>query len=61
MFLFELFKPRSVPASHSIFRWSARPNKPAERDAGLERFKSPTSVTPAEISAAGLTTSDLSQ
>jgi hypothetical protein len=61
MFLFDLFEPRSVPASQSIFRWSVRSSQPAEGDVGLERFASPARATPVEISAAGLTTSDLSQ
>jgi len=61
MFLFDLMKPRSAAASRSILDWSARPNEPVDGDAGLERFKSSTSVTPLEISAARVTTSDLSQ
>jgi hypothetical protein len=61
MFFFDLFDPRSVPASYSIFRWSARARQPVEGDIGLERFASLPSAVPVEISAAGLTTSDLSQ
>jgi len=61
MSLFDLFEPRSVPASYSPFRWGARAPKPVEGDTGLERFASPRSAVPVEISAAGLTTSDLSQ
>ena len=61
MFLFDLFEPRSVPASYSLFRWGARVRKPMGGDIGLERFASPPSAVPVEISAAGLTTSDLSQ
>jgi hypothetical protein len=61
MFPFDLFEPRSVPASHSLFRWGARSRKPVEGDIGLERFTSLPTAVPVEISAAGLTTSDLSQ
>lgn len=62
MFLFELFeKPSVSAASPTMFRWGTRPNKSAGGDVGLERFKSPSSVVPVQVSAAGLTTSDLSQ
>ena len=61
MFLFDLFEIRSVPTSSSPFRWKNGPGKPAESDIGLERFASPPRAVPPEISAAGLTTSDLSQ
>jgi hypothetical protein len=58
MFLFDLFEPRSIS---SLFRPNARAQTPAEGDIGLERFVSPPSAMPAEISAAWLATSDLSQ
>lgn len=61
MFLFDLFEARSVPASDTPVRRDARPQKPAESDIGLERFTSAPDAMPAEISAARLTTSDLSQ
>jgi hypothetical protein len=62
VFLFDLFERRSVPAFDLPFRWDARPQKkPGESDIGLERFTSAPSAMPIEISAAGLTTSDLSQ
>ena len=61
MFLFDLFEPHSGPASKSTFRWDAHSQKPGESDIGLERFTSAPSAMPVEISAAGLTTSDLSQ
>jgi hypothetical protein len=58
MFLFNLFETRSVPTSSSPLRWKG---KPAESDVGMERFASLPRAVPPEISAAGLTTSDLSQ
>jgi hypothetical protein len=61
MFLFDLFEVHSVPASNSPVRWNARSQEPGESDIGLERFTSAPSAMPVEISAAGLTTSDLSQ
>jgi len=61
MFLIDLFETRSVPNSSSPFRWNGGLRKPADSDIGMERFASPPSAVPAEISAAGLTTSDLSQ
>jgi hypothetical protein len=61
MFLFDLFECRSVPAFDLPFRWDARSQKPGESDIGLERFTSAPNAVPIEISAAGLTTSDLSQ
>lgn len=61
MFHFDLFVPRSVPTYYLVFRWGARSPKPVEGEIGLERFTSPSSAMPGEISAAGLTTSDLSQ
>jgi hypothetical protein len=61
MSVFDLFGTRSVATSPSLFRWRGRSGKPVEGDVGLERFASLPGVQPAEISAAGLTTSDLSQ
>jgi hypothetical protein len=61
MFLFDLFGARSVAASNSPVRRDARSQEPGESDIGLERFMSAPSALPVEISAAGLTTSDLSQ
>ncbi|HJR21947.1 MAG TPA: hypothetical protein VJ822_10030 [Dongiaceae bacterium] len=61
MFPFDLFETRSVPSSSSPLRWKDGPGKPAEGDVGMERFASLPSAVPPEISAAGLTTSDLSQ
>ncbi len=61
MFLFDLFETRSVPTSSSPLRWKGGPGEPAESDVGLERFASLPRAVPPEISAAGLTTSDLSQ
>jgi hypothetical protein len=61
MALFDLFKPRSVPAVDLPFGCDARSQKPGESDIGLERFTSAPSAMPVEISAAGLSTSDLSQ
>ena len=59
MFLFDLFEIRSVRTARSPFGMDGGSGKPADRDTGMERFTS--STVPAEISAAGLTTSDLSQ
>ena len=59
MFFFDLFETRSVPTSRSPFGMDSGSGKPADRDTGMERFTS--STVPAEISAAGLATSDLSQ
>ena len=61
MFLFDLFEVHSVPASNSPVRSDARSQKAGESDIGLERFTSAPNAMPVEISAAGLTTSDLSQ
>lgn len=61
MSLFDLFETRTVATSYSLFRRRGRSGKPGEGDVGLERFTPLPSVQPAEISAAGLTTSDLSQ
>ena len=61
VFFFDLFECRSVPAFDLPFRWDARSQKLGESDIGLERFTSAPSAVPIEISAAGLTTSDLSQ
>jgi hypothetical protein len=61
MFLADLFETRSVATSRALLRWRGRSGKPVEGDVGLERFTSLPNVQPAEISAAGLATSDLSQ
>lgn len=61
MFPFDLFDTRSAASSNASFRWTGGSSKPVDGDIGLERFASLPSEEPAEISAAGLTTSDLSQ
>jgi hypothetical protein len=60
MFLFDLFETRVAP-SPSPLRRDGGSRKPVDGDTGMERFASLPSTVPAEISAAGLTTSDLSQ
>lgn len=52
---------RSTPTSYSPFRWDARSGKWLDGDIGMERFMLLPVATPAELLAAGLTTSDLSQ
>ena len=59
MFFFDLFETGSVPTPRSPFRLDGGPGRAADRDIGMERFAS--SAVPAEISAARITTSDLSQ
>ena len=59
MFLFDLFESRSVPTARPQLRMDGGSGESVDADTGMERFTS--STVPAEISAAGLTTSDLSQ
>lgn len=61
MFPFDLFDTRSATSSNASFRWTGGVGNPADGDIGLERFASLPGAEPVEISAAGLTTSDLSQ
>jgi hypothetical protein len=61
MFPFNLFGARSVPTSRAPLRWGGDSRKSTDGDIGMDRFASPPVAAPAEISAAGLTTSDLSQ
>jgi hypothetical protein len=61
MFPFDLFATRSVPSSSSPLRWDGESGRSFDGDIGLDRFASPAAAAPAEISAAGLATSDLSQ
>ncbi|HKP22940.1 MAG TPA: hypothetical protein VJV39_03690 [Dongiaceae bacterium] len=61
MFLFDLFETRSVPSSRAAVGSKGGSGKSADVDIGLERFTSLPRTVPAEISAAGLATSDLSQ
>ena len=60
MFLIDLFVPRSTRTSESRLRPESRSGKPLDGDTGMERFSS-SGVMPAEVSAAGVATSDLSQ
>ena len=71
MLAFVLFSPasademifrlrRSTQSAYSPFRWDARSGKWVDGDIGMERFMSLPGATPAELLAAGLTTSDLS-
>ena len=52
---------RSTPTSFSPFRWDAQSSKWVDGNIGMERFMSLPGATPAELLAAGLTTSDLSR
>jgi hypothetical protein len=61
MFLFDLFEMRSVTSSPATVGSKGGSSKSADVDIGLERFTSVPKTVPAEISAAGLATSDLSQ
>jgi hypothetical protein len=61
MSLFDLFDIRSVPKSSSTLRWDGESGRLVDGEVGIERFASQPNPVPAEISAAGLTTSDLSQ
>ena len=61
MFLFGLFESRSVPTSRAPLRWDGVASKSVDGDIGMERFAPLPRAVPAEISAAGLTTSDLTQ
>jgi hypothetical protein len=61
MFPFDLFEVRSVATSHPPLRWGDDSRKSVDGDIGMDRFSSRPIAVPPEISAAGLTTSDLSQ
>lgn len=59
MFLFDLFETRARSAAS--FRRDRGASKPLDGDTEMERLASLPSTEPAELSAAGLATSDLSQ
>jgi hypothetical protein len=59
MLLLDLFDTRS--ASTAAVRRNADLSKPVDRDIGMERFTPLPDPVPAEVLAAGLATSDLSQ
>jgi hypothetical protein len=61
MFPFDLFGTRAVPASRPSRHWDGESGRSFDGDIGMDRFASQPAAVPAEISAAGLTTSDLSQ
>jgi hypothetical protein len=60
MFIFDLFSSRVTSASSSPSRWDGQSGKSFDGDIGMERFTSMPGDAPAELSAAGITTSDLS-
>ena len=61
MSLFDLFEGRTAPKSSSPLHLAGGSGNPVDSDVGIERFTQRPNTVPAEISAAGLTTSDLSQ
>lgn len=72
MFVFGLFAPasregmifclrRSTPLSYSAFRWDVTSRTWIDGEIGMDQFMALPGASPSELTAAGLTTSDLSQ
>jgi hypothetical protein len=60
MFLLELISSRASATPYLSLRRDGRLAKRMDGDVGMERFASESDNAPAELSAAGMTTSDLS-
>ena len=60
MSIFDLFSSRATTASSSPLRSDGHSGKSLDGDIGMERFTSMPADAPAELSAAGIATSDLS-